>query len=180
MCFPFTERGESLCGRSHGTFLPITYGYLGSPSPRPVQTCSLGDPPNPLPTDKRGIDLRLKGVLILRYNCRSINVYLGCMEYGADKYCKEKAAAFQDRINHLSVEPLGRQLDCILGNDSFIPHGNGTRTGTGNGSGTIGNNGPWSLSRTSSNFVIQIEVFTNSPQYKNAILTTLFWLCHKK
>ena len=37
------------------------------------------------------------------------------MEYGADKYCKEKAATFQDRINHLSVEPLGRQLDCILG-----------------------------------------------------------------
>ena len=37
------------------------------------------------------------------------------MEYGADKYCKEKAAIFQDRINHLSVEPLGRELDCILG-----------------------------------------------------------------
>ena len=47
------------------------------------------------------------------------------MEYGADKYCKEKAAAFQDRINHLSVEPLGRQLDCILGNGSFKMHGNG-------------------------------------------------------
>ena len=64
------------------------------------------------------------------------------MEYGADKYCKETAASFQDRINHLSVEPLGRQLDCVLGNGSFTLHGNGTRTSTGNGSGTIGNKGP--------------------------------------
>ena len=48
------------------------------------------------------------------------------MEYGADKYCKEKVAAFQDKINHLSVEPLGRQLDCILGNSSFTLHGTGT------------------------------------------------------
>ena len=63
------------------------------------------------------------------------------MEYGAGKYCKDKAAAFQDRINHLSVEPLGRQLDCILGNGSFTLHGNGTRISTGNGSGTVGNNG---------------------------------------
>lgn len=37
------------------------------------------------------------------------------MEYGAEKQCEEKAAKFQDKINHLSMGPLAKQLGCTLG-----------------------------------------------------------------
>ncbi len=44
-----------------------------------------------------------------------MNTYLGCMEYGAEKYCKKEAAMFQDNINHLSAEALAENIDCVLG-----------------------------------------------------------------
>ena len=42
------------------------------------------------------------------------------MEFGAKKYCTAEAAKFQDKINHFSVEPLGKELQCAIGKHAVL------------------------------------------------------------